>query len=241
MSAPLPNALRERFQRLSEEGLSGRAAASRLKLSPATGARWGLAIRQVGQARTAHRSQPKAKFDEVLELSLQFLANPWKLWESGHITLRSTVLRLAFAERLQYHRKTGARTPKIAFVFNALGGHLGGEVKSGAVGETRTLTGVTPQRPQRCASTIPPRPQAMVCAGFSGECPPCEEQKVTKNPRCFSATGAVVKPCQMSAYSLTENVGKPVLDAACGCGKLGKAGAPFMRWEATRISSVRSG
>lgn len=33
MSAPLPNALRERFQRLIEEELSGRAAALRLRLS----------------------------------------------------------------------------------------------------------------------------------------------------------------------------------------------------------------
>ena len=39
MSAPLPDALRARFQQLIEEGLSGRAAALRLKLSPATGAR----------------------------------------------------------------------------------------------------------------------------------------------------------------------------------------------------------
>mgnify|MGYP000086871985 len=39
------------------------------------------------------------------------------------------------------------------------------DTTSGAVGETRTLTGVTPQRPQRCASTIPPRPHAMVGEG----------------------------------------------------------------------------
>ena len=38
MSAPLPDALRARFQGYIEEGLSGRAAALRLKLSPATGA-----------------------------------------------------------------------------------------------------------------------------------------------------------------------------------------------------------
>ena len=37
MSAPLPDALWARFQTLIEEGLSGRAAALRLKLSPATG------------------------------------------------------------------------------------------------------------------------------------------------------------------------------------------------------------
>ncbi|RXV60755.1 transposase, partial [Roseovarius sp. A46] len=51
MSAPLPDALRARFQKLIEEGLSGRAAALRLKVSPATGARWGLAVRRTGQAR----------------------------------------------------------------------------------------------------------------------------------------------------------------------------------------------
>jgi len=44
MSAPLPEALRTRFQELIKEGYSGRAAAQRLKLSPATGSRWSLAI-----------------------------------------------------------------------------------------------------------------------------------------------------------------------------------------------------
>ncbi|MEM6618778.1 MAG: transposase [Pseudomonadota bacterium] len=44
-----------------EEGLSGRAAALRLKLSPATGARWGLAIRRTGQARAAPQGRPKGK------------------------------------------------------------------------------------------------------------------------------------------------------------------------------------
>lgn len=43
MSAPLPDALRARFQIYIEEGLSGREAALRLKVSPATGARTGVA------------------------------------------------------------------------------------------------------------------------------------------------------------------------------------------------------
>jgi hypothetical protein len=34
--------------------------------------------------------------------------------------------------------------------------------KGGAAEKTRTSTGVTPQRPQRCASTIPPQPHAVV-------------------------------------------------------------------------------
>ena len=61
MSAPLPNALRLRFQRLIEEGLSGRAAALRLKLSPATGARWKQAIRRTGRASIAPQGRPKGK------------------------------------------------------------------------------------------------------------------------------------------------------------------------------------
>jgi transposase len=61
MSAPLPDALRVRFQKLIEEGLSGRAAALRLKLSPATGAHWSLAIRQTGAARAAPQGRPKGK------------------------------------------------------------------------------------------------------------------------------------------------------------------------------------
>jgi transposase len=58
MSAPLPDALRARFQRYIEEGLSGRVAALRLKLSPATGARWALAIRRTGRAEAAPQGRP---------------------------------------------------------------------------------------------------------------------------------------------------------------------------------------
>ncbi|MEM1346493.1 MAG: transposase [Pseudomonadota bacterium] len=61
MSAPLPKALLARFQRLIEEGLSGRAATLRLKPSPATGARWGLAIRRTGQAKAAPQGRPRGK------------------------------------------------------------------------------------------------------------------------------------------------------------------------------------
>lgn len=61
MSAPLPEALRARFQRLIEEGFSGRAAALRLKLSPATGARWALAVRQRGRAEAAPQGRPKGR------------------------------------------------------------------------------------------------------------------------------------------------------------------------------------
>lgn len=61
MSAPLPVALRSRFQNLIEEGLSCRAAALRLQLSPATGARWGLAVRRTGHAKAALQGRPRGK------------------------------------------------------------------------------------------------------------------------------------------------------------------------------------
>ena len=59
MSAPLPSALRARFLRYIEEGLSGRAAALRLKLSPATGARWARHIRETGRIAPAPQGRPK--------------------------------------------------------------------------------------------------------------------------------------------------------------------------------------
>ena len=61
MSAPLPLALRSRFQRLIEEGLSGRAAALRLKVSPATGARWARQVRTTGHAEPAPQGPPRGK------------------------------------------------------------------------------------------------------------------------------------------------------------------------------------
>lgn len=61
MSASIPDALRARFKKLVEEELSGRAAALRLKLSPTTGTRWGLAIRRAGQEMAAPQGRLRGK------------------------------------------------------------------------------------------------------------------------------------------------------------------------------------
>lgn len=61
MSAPLPVALRTRLQRLINEGYSGRGAAARMQLSPATGVRWAASIRQSDEARIAPQGRPKGK------------------------------------------------------------------------------------------------------------------------------------------------------------------------------------
>ncbi|WP_306129719.1 recombinase family protein [Roseovarius sp. MMSF_3350] len=84
------------------------------------------------QDSLANRAKPKGTVEELLELSLRFLANPYKLWESGNITLRRTLLRLAFADRFAYHRLEGPRTPQIALPFKALKVVEGVKMRSGA-------------------------------------------------------------------------------------------------------------
>ena len=55
MSASLRNALWAGFKQYTEEGLSCRDAALKFRLSPATGARWSLAIRHTtGRAKSQH-------------------------------------------------------------------------------------------------------------------------------------------------------------------------------------------
>jgi site-specific DNA recombinase len=61
-----------------------------------------------------------ARFEELFELSMKFLANPCKLWESGRFSLKRIVLKLAFADHLVYDPKTGVRTPALALPFKAL-------------------------------------------------------------------------------------------------------------------------
>ncbi len=61
MSAPLPSALRTRFQKYIEEGLTGRAAALRLRLSPATGARWAHQVRTKGNVEPARQGPPRGR------------------------------------------------------------------------------------------------------------------------------------------------------------------------------------
>ncbi|GFE52506.1 hypothetical protein So717_42590 [Roseobacter cerasinus] len=56
-----------------------------------------------------------------IELALTFLANPWKLWETGDKTLRKLVLRLTFSERLRYRRNEGHRTPQVTVPFTFFG------------------------------------------------------------------------------------------------------------------------
>lgn len=64
----------------------------------------------------------KHTFDDLFELAIEFLLNPWNLWVSGNTTLRRLVLRLAFVERVQYCRERGCLNPKKSLPFKMLEG-----------------------------------------------------------------------------------------------------------------------
>ena len=67
-----------------------------------------------------NQTEPKGSYKENPGPVLTFLANPWKLWETGHVALRRTVLKLACADRIQYHRNEDTGTIEIALPFKAL-------------------------------------------------------------------------------------------------------------------------
>nr|WP_159441612.1 recombinase family protein [Roseivivax lentus] len=91
---------------------------------------------RVRMKQNIDRILPKAgTAEEILELSLQLLSNPWKIWKNGNLTLRRTLLRLAFTEGFSYHRNSGHRTPEISLPFKALGVFQTGMKMNGAAGE----------------------------------------------------------------------------------------------------------
>ncbi len=81
------------------------------------------------QEKAEKTDKPRYSFDELFELSMNFLSNPHKMWCSGKFNLQRIVLKLAFSEPLVYCRETGYRTPKTALPFKALVGVSGGENK----------------------------------------------------------------------------------------------------------------
>lgn len=75
---------------------------------------------------------PSGTFEQKLEPLLVFLSNPLKLWETGSTLVRRTVLKLAFAGRIQYDRNKGPRTPELSFPFKVLGSFSEVNIRSGA-------------------------------------------------------------------------------------------------------------
>ncbi len=65
--------------------------------------------------------KPRHTYEESFEHAMRFLANPWNIWKNSDLTLKRTVLRLAFVEPLLYCRNQGLRAPKLSLPFKALG------------------------------------------------------------------------------------------------------------------------
>ena len=63
---------------------------------------------------------PDHSFEEMFELSMRFLANPYEIWKKGDLEVKKTVLRLVFARPLTVSRKTGVQTGETTFPFKAL-------------------------------------------------------------------------------------------------------------------------
>ena len=59
-------------------------------------------------------------FDDLFEHAIRFLSKPYDIWVSGNLALRKLVLRLTFAEHLEYCPENGFRTPKTTMPFKLL-------------------------------------------------------------------------------------------------------------------------
>lgn len=70
--------------------------------------------------KATQTSTPVHSFDEMFELSLKFLANPYEIWKKGDFAMKRIVLRLIFAQPLEYSRKEGVRTAETTFPFKVL-------------------------------------------------------------------------------------------------------------------------
>lgn len=81
----------------------------------------------IAAEKLAQKPGPKRTFEEMFEHACNFLASPLNIWKNPNPAARKLVLKLAFAERLQYRRDTGFRTPKTTLPFKVLGDFLSGE------------------------------------------------------------------------------------------------------------------
>lgn len=106
--------------------------------------------------KSSRNDAPRSGFSEMLELSLTFLANPYKLWAKGSYDMKRTVLKLAFSGPLYYTRNQGARTPVKALIHKAFTPFSQGQFQNGAAGGNRTPDlPLTRRLHYRCATTAP--------------------------------------------------------------------------------------
>ena len=70
--------------------------------------------------KAQNMAKPRGTFEEIFELSMRFLGNPYKLWTYGSLEEKRLVLKLTFARNLAYVRKQGFRTPNLSMPFKLL-------------------------------------------------------------------------------------------------------------------------
>ncbi len=85
--------------------------------------------KQVMQEKISNCGRPIRDFDKSFRTAMDFLANPYQLWDTGRMEDRHTVMKLTFTDKLRYVRGEGFRTPETALPFKALSGISGDENK----------------------------------------------------------------------------------------------------------------
>ncbi|MBD8894339.1 recombinase family protein [Roseibium litorale] len=86
------------------------------------------------------KNSGKARYSrgDLFELSMRFLTNPRKIWDSGRSDLQKIVLRLVFLGPFKYSKERGFLNYETTLPFKALGGLMCSEypvMKNGAAGE----------------------------------------------------------------------------------------------------------
>lgn len=85
---------------------------------------------------------PRRTMEQSLEHALTFLSNPWKLWQTGELEVKRTVLKLAFSAPILFSRNIGARAPKTTIPFSILA-----EISNAKTAMVRAA-GLEPARPK---------------------------------------------------------------------------------------------
>ena len=71
--------------------------------------------------KLASCGRPIRGYDATFRTAIDFLSSPWTLWASDKLEDKRAVLKLTFADQLEYDRDEGFRTPNVTLPFKALG------------------------------------------------------------------------------------------------------------------------
>ena len=63
---------------------------------------------------------PIRDYDDTFRTAMGFLASPWNLYASEHLSDKRAALKLTFPNQLRYHREEGFRTPETSLPFKML-------------------------------------------------------------------------------------------------------------------------